>query len=418
MTRDYDVLIVGGGLAGAAMACALSASAYRIALIEAQAAGDKHPPGYDDRSLALAFGSRRILEGLGLWQAIAPAATPIKTVHVSERGRFGAARLHQREEGVAALGYVVPSHDLAQAVYARLSAQDNVDIVAPARVRNFIVDGSLVDARVDGDAEKGEAQGWTLRGRLLIAADGASSGMRRQLGIAAATADYGQTAIIANVTPSRDHQCAAYERFTDAGPLALLPMSEQRCALVWTHPATDAAAILRLSDAQFLAKLQESFGYRLGRFTKVGTRQAYPLTINVARDLVAPRAVLIGNAAHTLHPVAGQGFNLALRDVAELADLLRTHAPRDPAEQSLLGRYAARRKADLRAAVRFTDTLARAFVNPFPPLVCARGAALLALDAIPPLRHMLARRAMGLSGKPPRLTSGLSLVDLTTGELQ
>lgn len=417
MTTDYDILIVGGGLAGATLACALSASPYRIALIEARAAGDRHPPGYDDRSLALAFGSWRILEGLGLWQTIAPAATPIKSIHVSERGRFGATRLHHREEGVAALGYVVPSRDLGQVIYARLSVQANIDIVAPARVRDFIVDGTSVDVRADGDAAKGEAPVRTLRGRLLIAADGASSNIRRQLGIAASTADYGQTAIVANVTPSGDHRFAAYERFTDAGPLALLPMTEGRCALVWTHAATDTAAIMRLSEAQFLEKLQRCFGYRLGRFMKVGARQAYPLTINVARELVAPRAVLIGNAAHALHPVAGQGFNLALRDVAELADLLCAHAPHDPGEQLLLGRYAARRKADLRYVARFTDTLARAFVNPFAPIAWARGAARLALDTVPPLRHALARRAMGVSGNVPRLTSGLNLADLPQVDL-
>lgn len=412
MSVDYDILIVGGGLAGVTLACALSASPYRVALIEARAVDAVNPASYDDRSLALGFGSRRILEGLGLWPAISPAATPIKSIHVSERGRFGATRLHHREEGVAALGYVVPSRDLGQAVYAWLQAHHNVDIVAPARVRDCVIDDASVSVRVDAEAETGGAREQLLRGRLLIAADGASSDIRRQLGIAAATADYGQTAIIANVTPSRDHQSAAYERFTDTGPLALLPMSDGRCALVWTHAAADAAAVMRLSDAEFLEKLQASFGYRLGRFIKVGVRQTYPLTINIARTLVASRAALVGNAAHTLHPVAGQGFNLALRDVAELADLLCSQAPRDPGEQSMLDRYAARRRTDQYSVARFTDTLARVFVNQFAPLACARSVGLLALDTVSPLRHLLVRRTMGLGGNVPRLTSGLSLMEL------
>ncbi|MGH8503854.1 MAG: 2-octaprenyl-6-methoxyphenyl hydroxylase [Gammaproteobacteria bacterium] len=412
MTGDYDILIVGGGLAGASLACALTASAYRVALIEAHTRRVASPPACDERSVALAFGSRRILEGLGLWPAVRPSATPIKSIHVSERGRFGATRLHHGEEGVEALGYVVPNRDIGQAVYARLGQQRNVDIVAPARLVDFTVDVSSVSVCVARDTETVGTQERELRCRLLVAADGASSDIRRLLGIAATTADYGQTAIIANVTPSRDHAFTAYERFTDAGPLALLPMREGRCSLVWTHTAAGAATAMRLRDAEFLERLQTRFGYRRGRFIKAGARQAYPLSLTVAHELVAPRAVLIGNAAHALHPVAGQGFNLALRDVAELADLLCAHAPHDPAEPALLKRYADRRRVDLHSTARFTDVLARAFVNPFTPLIWARGAALLALDTIPPLRHALARRAMGLSGHVPRLTSGVALADL------
>lgn len=408
-THSCDIAIVGGGLAGAMLACALAATRYRVALIEARPFGRADQPSYNQRTVALAYGSRRILSGLGLWSAIAPAATPIRIIHVSERGRFGATRLHHAEEGVEALGYVVPNREIGGALYARLASQRDVQIFAPARVQNLTAEASHVTAALpQGDSDEISS----LRSKLLIAADGADSAVRRCLGIGVTAMDYGQTAIVANVTPSRDHACVAFERFTDTGPLALLPLSEGRCSLIWTQASEAARAAMQWGDTEFLGALQARFGYRLGRFCKVGERQAYPLRLSIARDLTRPRVALIGNAAHTLHPVAGQGFNLALRDVAQLVELLAGSASDDPGSEVMLKRYAGLRRSDLRRTVRFTDTLARVFTNPFGPVAYARAAGLLAMDLIPPLRHALARQAMGLSGRAPRLTSGVALADL------
>jgi len=407
---DYDIVIIGGGLVGATLACALSPSPYRVALVEARLFGAQDHSSYDDRSLALAFGSRRILSGLALWDATAPTATPIKTIHVSERGRFGATRLCHDEEGVEALGYVVPNRDIGRVLYARLSGQGNLDVIAPARVQDFYIEASHVAVRVAFEVEDADTQ--YLRCRLLVAADGANSAVRRRLGIGVTVADYAQTAIVAKVKPSRHHACAAFERFTDTGPIALLPMSEGRCSLVWTHTPEGAKAAMRLGNAAFLENLQDRFGYRLGCFIETGARSAYPLSLSKARAVIGPRVVLIGNAAHTLHPVAAQGFNLSLRDVAVLTELLFGSAPNDPGDQNLLTRYAALRKADLRRTARLTDGLARLFTNPFKPLAYARPAALLTLDLISPLRHRLAHRAMGISGPVPRLTSGIALAEM------
>jgi 2-octaprenyl-6-methoxyphenol hydroxylase len=408
-TDHYDIAIVGGGLAGATLACALGASRYRVALLEAQAADQVDRPGYDERTVALAFGSRRILEGLSLWSAIAHAAIPIKTIHVSERGRFGATRLRHAEEGVEALGYVVPNRQIARALHARVAAQQNVQVVAPARVAEVMPRASHVSLAFTAEPES-ELQ--SLRCRLLVAADGADSVVRRCLEIGLSVNDYAQTAIVANVTPSRHHGFTAFERFTETGPLALLPMSEERCSLIWTHAPRAASIALRWSDSEFLDALQACFGYRLGRLQQVGKRQAYPLKLSVAREFVRPRVALIGNAAHTLHPVAGQGFNLALRDVAQLVELLMRPSIDDPGDDATLRRYADFRRADVRRTVRFTDTLARAFINPFKPIAYARAAGLLTLDCVPPLRHALARQTMGLRGRVPRLASGVALADL------
>lgn len=411
MAEDYDIVIVGGGMTGATLACSLAASDHSVALLEANPFGALDQPSYDNRSVALAFGSRRILEGLGLWSAIAPAATSIKAIHVSERGRFGATRLDHRQEGVEALGYVVPNRDIGRAVYARLDAEHNIDVLVPSRFQDLVIDASHATITMT-QKEGADAVPRQVRCRLLIAADGAGSEVRRRLGIGVTRTDYAQTAIIANVTPSRHHAHTAFERFTDTGPLALLPMTEGRCSMVWTLNSEGAENAMRLGDSEFLENLQARFGYRLGHFTKIGARRAYPLSMSNARELVKPRAVVIGNAAHALHPVAGQGFNLALRDVAQLAELLCAPNLGDPGDRALLRRYANLRRTDLRRTALFTDALARLFTNPLAPLAQARACALVTLDLVAPLRHLLARRAMGLSGRIPRLTSGVALADM------
>lgn len=404
---NYDIAIVGGGMVGASLACALAPSGYRIALLEAKPLGEPGQPSYDERTIALAYGSKRILSGLGLWPALEALATPIKAVHVSERGRFGATRLDCREQDVDALGFVVANRDLGHCLYPALSDQDNLTLIAPAQVKGLTMEQAGVEMHIQAR----EAPSSVLRARLIVAADGSSSTVRRLAGFDVESQPYGQTAVVCNVTPQMPHRFTAYERFTASGPLAFLPMSEARCAVVWTHEDEAVDELMALTDRDFLVRLQATFGYRLGRLVKVGARRAYPLALLRANEVVRARIVLLGNAAHTLHPVAGQGFNLALRGVASLAELLTSRAigNGDPGDAQLLNQFARWRADDLKKTVWFTDSLARVFTNPLIPLGYLRSLGLLALDVLPPLRSTLARRSMGMAGRLPRLATGLAL---------
>ena len=405
---SYDILISGGGLVGASLACALSGHGLRIALIEAVPYSADTQPAYDDRAIALAAGTQRVFAALGLWPAVAGRATPIHRIHVSDRGRFGFMRLDRAEEGVAALGYVALGRDLGAVLGARLAQLEDVDLLCPARVTGVEFAADHANVRIE-DAN-GERH---LSARLLVAADGAQSVMRDLLAIPTTVWDYQQTAVITNVTPERAHDNVAYERFTDSGPLALLPMSDDRCALVWTLRDDQVDAVMALDDAAFLARLQERFGRRLGRLTRVGKRSAYPLRLVRARESVRPRLALIGNAAHTLHPIAGQGFNLGLRDVAALVDVLLAaqRAGRDIGDPAVLTEYAEWRRTDHRRVIAFTDGLTRIFASPLPPVAWARDLGMLALDLLPPAKRMFARLTMGKAGRLPRLARGLSLAD-------
>jgi 2-octaprenyl-6-methoxyphenol hydroxylase len=407
ISRNYDILISGGGLVGASLALALAPLGYRIGIVEARPFGAPGQPSYDERSTALAWGSRRILEGLGIWPALARDATPILQVHVSQRGRFGVTRLTAGEEGVPALGYVAPNRCLGAALNASLTASP-VELIAPARATAVQREQGCVVLQTEGP--DGDL---ALRTRLLVVADGTQSRLRGLLDIPVERFGYAQSAVIANVTPTRAHAGIAYERFTDTGPLALLPLSGGRCSLVWTQRAEEAEAVLALDDELFLARLGERFGSRLGRFLRVGERAVYPLERLRARHDVQPRVAVVGNAAHTLHPVAGQGFNLALRDVAVLAEHLSAarRQGRDPGELALLEAYSAERRPDIDRIERYTDLLARVFVPRIPGLGVVRGAGLLALDLLPALRHRLARQSMGLHAARTRLARGLPLVE-------
>lgn len=404
--NTYDILIGGGGLVGASLACALSGHGLRIGLIEAVPYGEADQPAYDDRALALAAGTQRIFSALGLWSALAAHATPIHRIHASDRGRFAFVRLDRAEEGVPALGYVALGRDLGAVLGARLAQLDDVELICPARVIG--VDFTAAAAQVRIETAAGDK---SLTTRLLVAADGAHSTLRELLAIPTTVAEYGQTALIANITPERAHANIAYERFTDTGPLALLPMSDNRCALVWTLRDDQVDAVMALDDAAFLARLQERFGRRLGRLLRVGKRAVYPLRLVRARESVRPRLALIGNAAHTLHPIAGQGFNLGLRDVAALAEVLldARRAGKDIGALAVLQRYADWRRDDHRRVIAFTDGLTRLFTNPFPPVVRARDIGMLALDLCPPAKRIFAKLTMGRAGRLPRLARGLEL---------
>ncbi|OOZ39490.1 2-octaprenyl-6-methoxyphenyl hydroxylase [Solemya pervernicosa gill symbiont] len=404
--NSYDVVIVGGGLVGIALACALGDQPLRVAVIEALPFETNRSASYDDRTIALAYGARPIFEAMGVWQQLAADVTAIKRIHISDRGHFGAARLDCNDVGCEALGYVVPSRCMGEVLMARVAQFDNVELLCPARVTSLEQDEHAATIVIE---REGEQQ--MLRSGLLVVADGTHSAIREQLQVAVDRHDYGQRGVIANVTPSRHHDNVAFERFTDSGPMAMLPMDESRCALVWTVSEARADELLTLDDEAFLAELQDRFGNRLGRFEKVGNRAAHSLMQIVAQEQVRDRLALIGNAAHTLHPVAGQGFNLGLRDVAVLADLINTAAVsgEDVGSATLLADYAEWRRNDQRYIIGFTDSLVRLFASPLLPIKAARSAGLVALDLLPPLKRWLTRHAMGLGGKLPRLSRGLPL---------
>ncbi len=403
---DYQVIIVGGGLVGASLAVALGQSDLRVAVVEATAPARDTASDYNERSIALAQGSQQIFAGLDLWPALEPGVCPIHTIHISERGQCGFSRLRREEEGVAALGYVAPARVLSEGLHARLAQLPNVDLLAPAQVNGFDLDGPVAQLEL---THAGQAV--SLTATMLVAADGAQSAIREQLGIATEQRDYGQTAVIANLTPEFDHQHVAYERFTDTGPMALLPMTEGRCALVWTVVSDQAEAVLQLDDETFLARLQDRFGYRLGYFQQVGQRHAFPLQLVRARESSRRRLALIGNAIHTLHPVAGQGFNLGLRDVAALAEVIvdAQRAGQDFGLPSILQRYTDWRLRDQQRVVNFTDGLVRLFSTSFLPLQLARNTGMLAFDLLPPAKRWFGKLAMGRGGRLPRLARGLPL---------
>ena len=400
-----DIAIAGGGMVGLSLAAALAELPLEVVVFEPVAPAAEQQPSFDARTTALSGGSRRVLEGIGVWPAVASAATPIRRIHVSERGSFGMARLTADEQGVAALGYTVENRRLGAALRGRCAS-----VATLRRVVSGVREAEVGEEGARLVTDQGEA----FTARLLVAADGAQSAVRKALGIEASVSEYGQHAVIAHVDTGRFHDHTAYERFTRDGPIAVLPIAEGRSAVIWTLAPEAAARALAIDDAQFIAELQLAFGLRLGRFTRVGKRQSYPLALTRADRLTATRAVILGNAAQGLHPVAGQGFNLALRDVAALAELLAEEcaagAAADPGSAALLERYAAWRKPDRDAVVRFTDSLVRGFGFPLAPMRALRASGLLLFDLLRPVKHEFARRTMGLAGRQPRLVRGLPLV--------
>ncbi|MCW5587676.1 MAG: 2-octaprenyl-6-methoxyphenyl hydroxylase, partial [Chromatiales bacterium] len=379
MTRDpaYDLIIVGGGMVGASLAIALAGRGLRMALIEAYPPGVDGQPSYDDRAIALAYGSSRIFDAMGVWPAMRGSAEPIHDIHVSDRGHFGFTRLAAEDEGVPALGYVITARELGRVLLEQLPQVGSLDVIAPARLLGFVDAGDRVSVEVERDGLVS-----TLESRLLVAADGGNSTIRERLDVPVQRWQYGQSAVVTNITPAQAHRNVAYERFTDSGPVALLPMSEGRCAVVWTVLDAQVDEVLGLDDGQFLAAFQQRFGYRLGRFEKVGKRAAYPLSLLRARESVRGRVVVIGNAAHTLHPIAGQGFNLGIRDVAALAEVIdaASAAGSDIGAPAVLATYEAWRQAEQRNVALATDGLARLFTNPLSLVRMGRNLGLLAME--------------------------------------
>ena len=409
MSEKFDIAIAGGGMVGASLAVSLEGLGLRIALIEAIPNDSASQPSFDERTTALSNGSRRILETLGVWAAVADAATPIRKIHVSDQGRFGFARVDAAEQGLAAMGYVVPNRSLGTALWARLSRSESLRVFCPAHVTEVRPTDHAVGLVVSGDViESGEV----IEAQLVVAADGAQSAVRSAFGVAAEVRDYEQTAVITTLLPQRFHEYVAYERFTATGPMALLPLADGRCTLVLTLKSDVAKAALAWSDEEFIAEVQRRFGFRLGRFLKVGRRVSYPLSLTRSARLSSGRCVIVGNAAQGLHPVAGMGFNLGLRDAASLAELVADRqrvARPDLGDGTLQADYDAWRAADRSGIIAFTDGLIRVFSNPLGAVQRLRNLGLLAFDVLPPAKSALSRLSTGASGRIPKLARGVAL---------
>ena len=447
---QVDVAIIGGGMVGASLAVGLAGTGVSTLLVEGTAPGSKSQPSFDDRTTALGNASRRIFQGLGLWERLEPEAAAIRTIHVSDAGRFGFARLRAAEQGIEAFGYVIPNRVIGAALWEKLQSAKGVLLRVPARPEQVEIAPDAVTFRIGDES---------VSARLVVAADGAHSIVRAVAGIEADVEDYDQIAIVANVAADRPHDGTAYERFTESGPLAVLPLHDGSYGVVWTCTPARAAEVLSFDNNTYLRELQERFGWRAGRFVRAGVRASYPLKLTRASSTVAARTVLIGNAAQALHPVAGQGFNLGLRDAAMLAEVIvgafagaaagagvgAAHggaagpgrvgagaraggagasvadvaaearavgagAPvADVGSPELLRQFATWREADRRGVVGFTDGLVKIFASSRPGVGTLRNLGLLLFDLSPPAKSALSRVSAGFGGPTPRLARGLGL---------
>ncbi|WP_341218469.1 2-octaprenyl-6-methoxyphenyl hydroxylase [Neptunomonas phycophila] len=415
--QTFDIVIIGGGMVGASLAAALLSAAQsldlQIAMIESQPLPDDdltvYQPSYDARATALSYGTRSLYEHIGVWPAIAEQATPITHIHVSDKGHFGAARLSAEQEKVPALGYVVENHWLGRVLLNHLQTHTNherLTPICPAHVSHVarVESGMEVTVDINGVEQ-------VIRAALVVMADGGRSDLREQLGIGYQQTQYDQHAVVAVISPDRSHKNIAYERFTPDGPVAVLPLAthdqDNRCGLVWTVPSDELEETLAMSDDAFIAKVQERFGYRAGRFVKVGERFSYPLKKVVADEQVRSGLAILGNAAHALHPIAGQGYNLALRGVVALAQQLIDARQRGVGlgDLTMLQAYYRARIDDQERTIGLSDKTMRLFSNTNPLLALGRDVGLQAMDICPIAKTIFARGAMGLDIPAPDLTA-------------
>lgn len=409
----YDLIIGGGGMIGSSLALALAPLRLRIAVVEPVSRAEILQPSFDDRTTVLSRSTQRMYEAMGLWADVSREVTPISSIHVSDRGHFGFAHIDARQQGVEALGHVVVNRLLGQALQSALDRAGGIDVICPARIESTELAAS--GRHVVIVAENGEPR--VLRCQLLVAADGATSTLRDTLGIGVRRVDYGQTAVVGNLITEKPIENRAFERFTEQGPLALLPLSEGRSAFVWILDEHEAERVSELDAAAFGTEIQAAFGYRLGAFSRIGARSAYPLALTKAERLTAARAVLVGNAAHGLHPVAAQGFNLGLRDVAALCDCIKEtiecaaefDCEPNLGDPEMLCRYADWRRGDQRKLVGFTDGLVRLFRQRNTAVRVLRNLGMLGFDLVPGVRTQFAKHTMGLAGRLPRLSRGVPL---------
>ena len=399
MRYDHDLIIVGGGLAGNCLALALKDSGLRVALIEAETDIGRERSPIGQRALALAYGSTVMLAALDLWETINKTATPIKHIHISDQGHFGKTRLSAEKEGVEALGYVITAHQIESHV-SKQASQTGLTVYCPARVVGLMSSDEATYLNINVDK-----QSVNLTAKLVVGADGGQSTVRDLLGIKQKITGYSQKAIVTTIRSSLGHKYVAYERFTTQGPLAVLPTTEGCSSVIWTRTNEQADDLIQSSDSDFLAQLQKCFGYRMGELKLVGPRFAFPVNLIRADRMVEGRAVIVGNAAHQLHPVAGQGYNLGLRDVLQLAEMLieQVESGGDIGDPAFLKSYAKVRQIDHDKVVNFTDGLVRVFSNDWVPVAISRNTALILLDHVNSVKSLVTRHAMGLGGKLNRI---------------
>jgi 2-octaprenyl-6-methoxyphenol hydroxylase len=400
-SNQFDITIVGGGMVGMSLALLLAAQQrWKILVIESKAIAASHKMQYsssfDARSTALSWSSRGILQKMEIWQSIQQHAQAIESIHVSDRGHFGLSRLEAKEAGVDALGYVVENSWLGS-VLMQQAKQANISLKDGANIISIQPKAQSMDLVTEI-----EGQRQFMSSKLLVVADGADSTCAKKLGISQQRKAYGHSAIIANISLEQSHKKVAYERFTDQGPMALLPLidfkNDHRCALVWTQPSDQVDALMAADGSEFVSQLQTRFGDRLGQFKAVGERVSYPLALTTSEEQVRRRLVVVGNAAHSLHPVAGQGFNLSLRDIDCLAKCLADQPQQaDVGELEPLLRYQKQREKDQRNTLIFTDNLTKLFGLSSSAVALGRNSGLLMMDLMPTLRNQFAHFGMGSS---------------------
>ena len=404
---NYDIVIVGGGMVGISLALLLRAQRpWKILLVEAQelAVSDSPVSGaysssFDARSTALSWSSRNIYQSIAVWPQLKRHLAAIAQIHVSDRGHAGLTRIDAADANVDALGYVVENQWLGSVLLNQL-AETDIQLLGSAGVETIVPLAAGMRLRV----QQSDQDLQTIDAKLVVIADGAGSSTSKKLGIQSQSSTYGQTGIIANISLEKPHGGVAYERFTDQGPMALLPLTDfkgrPRSALVWTQPSEMAESLMAADEQSFLEQLQTRFGYRLGRFKQLGERVAYPLALTTATEQVRRHLVVMGNAAHSLHPVAGQGFNLSLRDAATLANSL-AQAGEAIGDLAVLQQYQQQQAADQRNTVLFSDSLPKLFGLSSSVIALGRNSGLLAMDLIPSLRNSFARFGMGMATREP-----------------
>ena len=401
---DVELLIAGGGLTGLLLGLACAGAGLPVAIVDRQQTATVFAETFDGRTSAIAYGSRNVLNGIGLWPEVAAAAEPIFEIRVADENSPLYLHYDHRELGSDnPLGYIVENRVLRRALIERVTSIPNLSFIAPLAVDAVSNSPFAATARL--------SDGRLIRARLVAAADGQNSPLREAAGIRTIAALYAQTSIVTTVRHARPHRGIAVEHFLSAGPFAILPMTENRSSIVWTERAELAPRLIALPDAAFAAELAARFGDFLGAVEPIGPRWSYPLTLLLAEEYIAPRLALVGEAAHVIHPIAGQGLNLGIRDVAALAELVidTRRLGLDIGDESVLERYQHWRRFDVLALAAVTDGLNRLFSNSVPPLRLARDVGLAAVNLIAPLKRLLMRDAMGITGNLPRLVRGEAL---------
>jgi 2-octaprenyl-6-methoxyphenol hydroxylase len=392
-----DIVIIGGGLVGGPLACALAGAGLSVVVVDGETPQDALAPSFDGRASAVALAPQRMLARIGLWPDIAPWAAPIKQIRVSDGVSPLFLHYDYQEVGDQPMGWIVENRALRQAIHLSLARLDTVTWLAPAKLVELKREAAGVTAIL--------ADGRTIRAAMAVAADGRASPVRQAVGIKVTKWDYQQTAIVCTVRHSRSHGDTAQEHFLPAGPFAILPLTGRRSSVVWTEKAHLVPAILAQNEADFQRELETRFGDYLGDLTLEGPRFSYPLSLQFAQSYTAPRLALVGDAAHAMHPVAGQGMNMGLRDVAALAELLgeAKSLGQDLGDGQILARYARWRRFDNMLMLGLTDTLVRLFSNDWTLIKLARDVGMAAVNQAPPLKRFFMKHAMGLVGELPPL---------------